>query len=88
MIGIIWYTSISFHSCCSRHTSDGRMLPGSGPFSRLAMATGINHYIHYLKSGDKSFTKKGGVKFNVANLATSVDNALFKIDNAKRGVLM
>ena len=64
---------------------DGRMLPGSGPFSRLAMVTGINHYIHYLKSGDKTFTRKGGVKFNVANLVSSVQNALIKINQAKYG---
>ena len=61
------------------------MLPGSGPFSRLAMVTGINHYIHYLKSGDKTFTRKGGVKFNVANLVSSVQNALIKINQAKYG---
>ena len=75
--------NIFFHMFDS--ISDGRMLPGSGPFSRLAMATGINHYIHYLKSGDKTFTRKGGVKFNVLNMVTSIENALSKLKSAKYG---
>lgn len=60
--------------------NDGRMLPGSGPFSRLSMATGVNHYIHYLKAGAKFFSRKGGVSFNVTNLVESVHLALYKIE--------
>lgn len=54
------------------------MLPGSGPFSRLAMATGINHYIHYLKEGSKSFNRKSGVSFDIDGLIDSVVSAVQK----------
>ena len=40
-------------------TTDGRMMPWSGPFSRLAMASGIHHYIFNLATEQQTFTKFG-----------------------------
>ena len=75
-----FFPNLESHDNEPNFSIDGRMLPGSGPFSRLAMATGINHYIHYLKSGSKSFTRKGGVSFNVSNLVESMQISLSKIE--------
>ena len=52
------------------------MLPGSGPFSRLAIATGVNHYIHYLKAGSQTFSRKGGIEFDVNNLIENIKSRL------------
>ena len=60
------------------------MLPGSGPFSRLAMATGINHYIHYLKSGSKTFKKNTGINFNVNDLVEAIRSSIDKIEIATK----
>ena len=46
-----------------------------GPFSRLAMATGINHYVHYIEEGAKSFSKRG-IDFNVSRAVHSISGAL------------
>ena len=54
--------------------TDGRMLPGTGIFSRLAMSTGINHYIHHLSSGERNFSKRG-ITFNVDHLVHSIQIA-------------
>jgi hypothetical protein len=56
------------------------MLPGSGPFSRLAMASGINHYIHYIKSLI-GFSRKKGINFNIEPLIVNIKKKLNKIYN-------
>ena len=56
------------------------MLPGSGPFSRLAMASGINHYIHYIKSLIViGFSRKKGINFNIEPLIVNIKKKLNKI---------
>ena len=57
------------------------MLPGSGPFSRLSMVTGINHYIHFLKPESVSFSRKGGLIFDVDNLVSAIKYSIDKIEN-------
>jgi hypothetical protein len=48
------------------------------------MATGINHYIHYLSLGSESFSRRSGVKFDIDKLLKSVVSALKQFD-AKLG---
>ena len=54
---------------------DGRMLPLSGPFSRLAMATGNHHIMYHLNKNTMQFSKHGST-FNINNFLNWLDNKL------------
>jgi len=54
---------------------DGRMLPGTGPFSRLSMAAGVKHVIYNLHSGMQKFTKRG-TSFDIIQFLNVVSKVL------------
>ena len=54
---------------------DGRMLPGSGPFSRVTMATGTHHMFFHLLKEMQTFTRKG-TTFDVKRLVEAMQQVL------------
>ena len=59
---------------------DGRMLPGSGPFSRVAMASGVHHVYHHLLKDMQVFSRHG-TTFDPATLIEVMQRALPVIGN-------
>ena len=58
---------------------DGRMLPASGPFSRLAMATGMKHIMYHLTKETMQFSKHG-TRFDIKKFINSIKNSLKVIE--------
>lgn len=58
---------------------DGRMLPASGPFSRLAMATGMKHIMYHLTKETMQFSRQG-TRFDISRFIYSIKKFLNMIE--------